>query len=599
MAESDRPVTAVVHSSRVSERTAIALARFVPPVGVDTPCDAARQAFAADRLLYAIPVLDHHQRPVGILNRFKFLEMLATRFGHALSANRTAAHYMEADPLIVDATTPVDQLAALLSDDDQHLFDGFIVTAEGAYVGVSTGAALVRALDARLLERTDTLEREVAERRRTERELVVAKAAAEEASVAKSTFLANMSHELRTPLNAIIGYSEMLLEDAQVDGNASGAADLTRICGAGRHLLALITGILDLSKVEAGRMELEIEEFDPDEVIRAATETSAPLAAARGNTIAVERADPLGSMRGDRTKVYQVLLNLLSNACKFTEHGQVTLRVRRAGVDGVDSLLLDVADTGVGMSPEQCGRVFQEFIQADATTTRKYGGTGLGLAISRRLCHLMGGTLTVESTLGRGSTFTVRLPTTLAPPADRSEEAEVRAPEDGTGAPRTDASRAGPVPTLVSASRPTILVVDDDPAALDLMHRTLDRSGFAVLTAGSAEEGLELARAHRPAAMISDVLLPGMTGWNLLQAVKAEGTLREMPVVVLSVIENRRHSLALGAVEHLTKPVVTDLLVTLLRTATSIGALSGRVSDTDPARPAAASGAADPLEAAS
>jgi signal transduction histidine kinase len=256
MADSDRPSLALIDPSRGADRTAIGLARFVPPVRVDTPCDTARQAFAADRALYAIPVLDHDRRPVGILNRFKFLERLATRYGHALSMNRTAEHYMEADPLIVDAATPVDQLASLLSDDDQHLFDGFIVTATGEYAGVSTGAALVRALDARLLERTDTLEREVAERRRTERELVIAKAAAEEASVAKSTFLANMSHELRTPLNAIIGYSEMLLEDAQADGNASGAADLTRIVGAGRHLLALITGILDLSKVEAGRMEL-------------------------------------------------------------------------------------------------------------------------------------------------------------------------------------------------------------------------------------------------------------------------------------------------------------------------------------------------------
>jgi adenylate cyclase len=303
-------------------------------------------------------------------------------------------------------------------------------------------------------------------------------------------------------------------------------------------------------------------------VIRAAVETSLPLAAARGNRIAVEGPEPIGMMRGDRTKVYQILLNLLSNACKFTEHGQVSLCARRASVDGVDSLVLDVIDTGVGMSPEQCGRVFQEFIQADATTTRKYGGTGLGLAISRRLCHLMGGTLTVTSSLGSGSTFTVRLPTTLAPPAAASLSA-APAVAEGPGVPSADVVRVGPAPEIVDAGRPTILVVDDDPAALDLMRRTLDRAGFGTITAGSAEEGLELARMRAPAAIISDVLLPGMTGWNLLQAVKAEAALCEMPVVVLSVIENRRQSLALGAVEHLTKPVVTDLLVTLLRAATS------------------------------
>jgi signal transduction histidine kinase/CheY-like chemotaxis protein len=546
--------------------TAGDFARPVTPVRVDASSDAARQAFAADRSLYAIPVLDQSGRPAGLLNRFKFLEHLSTRFGHALSTNRTAGHYMESSPLVVDEATPIDRLAALLANDDHHLFDGFIVTRDGRYLGVGTGAALMRALDARLLERTRSLELEISERRRTESELVVAKAAAEAASIAKSTFLANMSHELRTPLNAIIGYSEMLLEDVQPDGPASGAADLERIVRAGRHLLALITGILDLSKVEAGRMELDVETFDLASVMRGTIETSRPLALARGNSLSVEGLEHVGNVTSDRTKVQQVLLNLLSNACKFTEQGTVTLRARTERVSGCEWAVIEVADTGVGMTPEQCGRVFQEFIQADPTTTRRYGGTGLGLAISQRLCHLMRGTLTVESELGRGSVFTVRLPVMLGEAGESAGATDrVRATD---ALPSVEATRPAPAADAPSR-RPTVLVVDDDAAALDLLSRTLEKAGFATVTAASAEEGLDLARAVRPDALISDVLLPGMTGWNLLQAFKAEPSLQEIPVVVLSVIENRRRSLALGAVEHLTKPVVSDLLVTLLKVATS------------------------------
>jgi signal transduction histidine kinase/CheY-like chemotaxis protein len=546
--------------------TAGDFARPVTPVLLDASCDAARQAFAADRTLYAIPVLDESARPAGLLNRFKFLEHLATRFGHALSTNRTAGQYMEAAPLIVDEATPIDRLAALLANDDHHLFDGFIVTRDGAYLGVGTGAALMRALDARLLERTRSLELEIAERRRTETELVVAKAAAEAASIAKSTFLANMSHELRTPLNAIIGYSELLLEDVQPDAPASNATDLACIVGAGRHLLALITGILDLSKVEAGRMELDIETFDLATLIQGTIETSRTLALARRNRVSVEGLEHLGNLTSDRTKVQQVLLNLLSNACKFTERGAVTVRARTEQRNAGEWAVIDVVDTGVGMTPEQCGRVFQEFIQADATTTRRYGGTGLGLAISQRLCHLMRGTLTVESELGRGSVFTVRLPVILGATGESAGGPDRSTPAE---APlKVEAPPPAPAAHAISR-RPTVLVVDDDAAARDLLSRTLEKAGFATVTAASAEEGLDLARAVLPDALVSDVLLPGMTGWNLIEAFKAEPALCDIPVVVLSVIENRRHSLGLGAVEHLTKPVVTDMLVTLLKSATA------------------------------
>jgi signal transduction histidine kinase len=258
-------------------------------------------------------------------------------------------------------------------------------------------------------QRTEALTREVAEHRRTEAELMRAMAEAEQASVAKSAFLANMSHELRTPLNAIIGYSELLLEDAEGAGQVACAADVGRIIGAGKHLLALINDVLDLSKIEAGHMQLDVETFDLATLLQGVVGTTAPLAAARGNRLVVEGAATAGVIHSDRTKVQQVLLNLLGNAAKFTERGEIRLTVTRRA----DRVSFAVADTGIGMTGEQMGRLFKEFSQADVSTTRRYGGTGLGLAISQRLCRLMGGAIDATSAPGQGSTFTVCLPVDL------------------------------------------------------------------------------------------------------------------------------------------------------------------------------------------
>jgi signal transduction histidine kinase len=289
-------------------------------------------------------------------------------------------------------------------------------------------------LEARVRDRTHTLQLEIDERRRTENQLIVAKAAAEEASVAKSAFLANMSHELRTPLNAIIGYSEMLIEDAADRGQDAAVHDLEKIVGAGRHLLALITDVLDLSKIEAGRMELDLERFDVADVIRAAVATSQTLAAAHGNSLTAASVDGLGIVRADRTKVQQVLLNLLSNACKFTKSGWVTVDARREASPAGDQILIDVSDNGLGMTPEQTARLFREFTQADASTTRKFGGTGLGLAISQRLCQLMGGVLTVDSEFGRGSRFTVKLPAEVGDSVTRTGKLARPVPGGASGA---------------------------------------------------------------------------------------------------------------------------------------------------------------------
>ncbi len=228
------------------------------------------------------------------------------------------------------------------------------------------------------------------------------------ASKHKSQFLANMSHELRTPLNAIIGVSEMLREDAEAAGQD--IEPLDRVLGAGRHLLALINDILDLSKIEAGRMELNLNSFSLAPVIDEVVKTIEPLAAKNGNQVAVQCDGEIGAMRADQMRLRQALLNLMSNANKFTERGTITIDARHRQENGGDWITLAVTDTGIGMTPEQMGKLFQEFSQASSSTASKYGGTGLGLVISRRFCQMMGGDIAIESEVGRGSTFTIRLP---------------------------------------------------------------------------------------------------------------------------------------------------------------------------------------------
>jgi signal transduction histidine kinase len=240
--------------------------------------------------------------------------------------------------------------------------------------------------------------------------LTIAKEQAEEANRTKSGFLANMSHELRTPLNAILGYSEMLIEDAEASNRADLITDLKRIHAAGKHLLALINDVLDLSKIEAGKLDLHIEDFPVHAMVSDVVTTVRLLMAENANALEVDCADDLGMMRSDVTRVRQILFNLLSNAAKFTKQGTITLRARGETLDGSDWIVFQISDTGIGMTPAQTGRLFQPFSQADSSTSRKYGGTGLGLAISRRIARMLHGDILVESTLGHGSSFILRLP---------------------------------------------------------------------------------------------------------------------------------------------------------------------------------------------
>jgi hypothetical protein len=328
---------------------------------------------------------------------------------------------------------------------------------------------------------------------------------------------------------------------------------------SGKHLLALINDVLDLSKVEAGRMELYLEAFDVAGMLQNVVSTVEPLVEANANRLDVRAGADLGVMRADLTKVRQALFNLLSNAAKFTEHGVITLdaareqddRLQPGERDGVDWLTFRVSDTGIGMTPEQLERLFEAFSQADVTISRKYGGTGLGLALSRRFCQMMGGDITVESTYGVGSTFTIRLPAqpVVTQPALEPARAE----------------RVGSALTPAAPGESIVLAIDDEPAVLDLVQRFLSKEGFRVVTAASGEEGLKLARELLPHAITLDVLMPGMDGWTVLAALKADSALAGIPVIMMSIVNDKDMGYALGVSEYLNKPIERDALVAALR----------------------------------
>jgi adenylate cyclase len=382
---------------------------------------------------------------------------------------------------------------------------------------------------------------DITELKQREAELAAARDAADAANQTKSSFLANMSHELRTPLNAIIGYSEILQEDAADKGDKEPIDDLQKIESAGRHLLGLINNILDLSKIEAGKMDVFIEAVDIQALAKEVLSIVTPLTDKSGNAIEVICPADIGSFRSDQTKVKQCLLNLLSNANKFTNKGRLTLTVAR---DDNSQVCFSVADSGIGMTAEQLGRLFEAFSQVDASTTKRFGGTGLGLAITKHFCTMLGGDVTVESTSGMGSTFTIRLPDQAIAPAP------ALSPAPAAGA---------------AGGRATVLVVDDEPSVRSLLGKTLEKEGYRVISAGNGIEALSLAREHRPQAITLDVLMPQMDGWEALKQLKADAELRDIPVIMVTVLNERGMAIPLGAADFVTKPVDRQRLAAILR----------------------------------
>jgi urea transport system substrate-binding protein len=405
---------------------------------------------------------------------------------------------------------------------------------------------------------------EVRQRQLEERsiELEVAKDAAEAANRAKSTFLANMTHELRTPLNAIIGYSELLQEEAQELGEEEFVMDLASINMAGKQLLNIISDILDISKIEAGKMTLFLESFDVLKLVEQVVTTVQPLVGKNGNTLSVNCDRNIGTIYADSAKLRQALLNLASNAAKFTDRGKITINVWKEEAKALPAenseelseigsrcqnpaIVFQVTDTGIGMTEDQVSRLFGAFAQADDSTTRRYGGTGLGLTISRKFCQMMGGDITVESEFDCGSTFTIRLP--IAVKIEKEAEGDRASEETGLQEVRSQ--------PLELPDAATVLVIDDDPDSRDLITRCLSKQGFRVLSSASGEAGLQLAKELLPDAITLDVMMPSMDGWAVLSALKADPDLANIPVIMLTFLDDPNHGLELGAAEYLRKPL--------------------------------------------
>ena len=464
----------------------------------------------------------------GLLLLFGVVALVARRVAAPLGQLTRAAADLEAGQLDREKLSPLLRRGDEVGD----LGRGFTRMADEIRKREESLAAWNANLEKTVSERTAELKTAVEDAEE-------AREQAQEASKTKSAFLANMSHELRTPMNAIIGYSEMLLEEAEDTGEKWMEPDLKKILSSAKHLLQLINDILDLSKIEAGRMTVFLEPVDVAQTAKDVAATVEPLVAKNANTFDLKCPPDAGSIRTDLTKLRQTLFNLLSNASKFTEKGKITLEIKRRA-DGMVSFA--VTDTGIGMTPEQLGKLFGEFVQADASTTRKYGGTGLGLAISRKFCRLLGGDITVESTPGKGSTFTAILPV----------EAKEPAPEADTPEKIEPVAESAPAK---QGTRGSLLVIDDDPDSRELLERMLGKEGYAVRLAANGPDGIASAKQNKPDLITLDVMMPSMDGWAVLSALKADPDTADIPVVMLTMVEDRPMGFALGANEYLTKPV--------------------------------------------
>ncbi len=392
---------------------------------------------------------------------------------------------------------------------------------------------------------------DITEQKKAENTLRLAKDSAEQAKTiaekinqAKSTFLANMSHELRTPLNAIIGYSEMLMEDAEDLEQDGFIPDLHKIHVAGEHLLGLISDVLDITKIEAGKMDVFFETFDLTEVIKEIVNDIQPLVENKKNILKVLLPEKLGEMHTDVTKLRQILLNLLSNSAKFTERGTIHLEIERYTKENVNWVVFCIIDDGIGITDEQQEKLFQPFTQADSSTTRRFGGTGLGLAITKQFVEMLGGNITVDSEFGIGSIFTLNIPL----------QANVLPIPDKVEPPNKSLLKGDGI----------ILVIDDEVAVRDLLKKELSQLGYAVATASNGEEGLRLAKKLRPDTILLDINMPGINGWQVLSLLKRNSLLSDIPVIIVSLEADKQIGHAMGVTDYITKPIQQAKLAKVL-----------------------------------
>ncbi|EDN70669.1 two-component hybrid sensor and regulator [Beggiatoa sp. PS] len=388
------------------------------------------------------------------------------------------------------------------------------------------------------------LTQEVIERQKVQQALKEAKEAAEAANVAKSQFLANMSHELRTPLNAIIGYSEMLAEEAEDLEQEEFIPDLHKIKTAGNHLLGLINDVLDLSKIEAGKMELLIEPIDLNILMDEVISTTQPLIEKKANNFDIKRSQQLGEIQTDITKLRQMLLNLISNAAKFTEKGTISLNIQSEA----DLIKFCVTDNGIGMTEEQQAKLFQPFTQADASTTRRFGGTGLGLTITKQFAEMMGGSISVTTEFGKGSTFSISLP--------RNAKVQKQIV-------KTTPTIETEIPVFLKGDG-IVLVINHDPEACELLKHDLSNLGYAVAVSTNGYDGLELAYKLRPDAILIDGHQSNMEGWQLLSSLKNDPFMAHIPVMMITLAEDKQKGYAMGATDCVDKTQVRQQLSAIL-----------------------------------
>lgn len=414
------------------------------------------------------------------------------------------------------------------------------------------------------------LVRNITERKQHEKDMRLAKLTAESANRMKSEFLANMSHELRTPLNAIIGYSEMLKEDAEDEGNTQTMDDLNKICTSGNHLLKLINDVLDLAKIEAGRVERAYEKIAVFTLVQEVAMVIQHQMQNNDNHFDIDCHEDIGEIIGDEVKLRQILFNLLSNAAKFTNKGLVTLAVKRQGQQGNQQLSFTVSDSGIGMTPEQVGKVFIPFVQADASTTRQFGGTGLGLAISKDICEIMGGHISAQSEFGKGSTFTVLIPIDAL-------SIESQDPKDTKDTKVTKVTKPADSMTIpnISINTPrghqgeggSVLVIDDDEEARNLIIRTLEKDGLSTASASNGAQGISLAQELKPLCIILNILMPSMDGWSVIKNLKDSPKTANIPIIINTIVDDQRQVETEGAIAYLCKPFkkteVLDLLNSL------------------------------------